>query len=154
MTGVQTCALPIYLVEDGTPDAWLRIKIDHHYVDGDWLVVGDFKTGKVYDDHHEQLNLYATWTLLKMNTERAKAKKPLLKGARGELWYLDQQVLMREQDRLGNKLTWTSGELFAAAKTWQQRVEPMFADRTFSPTPNKYCYNCHLSRKNGGKCRY
>lgn len=144
------------VVEDGTAEAWVRLKLDYHYVDEGALEleVGDFKTGKVYDDHPDQVELYGTVGLLYYNTLRLRARRKPLVGVRGALWYGDKNLLARVDPGTGRPLYWTAAQAFENMKQWHKRVKPMFVDREFQPTPNKYCYNCHLSRKRGGDCRY
>jgi len=63
------------------PKVWLRAVTDVHIVGQDTLYVIDFKTGRVYDEHEEQAEIYAV---------AGKAMFPKVRNVEVEFWYLDQ----------------------------------------------------------------
>lgn len=106
-----------------SPDAWLRMKIDARV--GNYLV--DFKTGKKYDSHIGQARLYAN--ALMMIDEQ-------IDSVDVEMWYLG----------LGEVTSYefTRYTLKSDIADWERRVNIMFADTAFEPTPHQYCRNCYV----------
>jgi hypothetical protein len=112
-------------------DAWCRIKVDA--IAGPRII--DFKTGRIYADHAEQLELYALAGFL---------RNPELETITGELWYLDSGDL--------TEADFTQDEVPALTALWEMRIKPMFEDRTFEPNPSPLCGWCPYSGKKGGPC--
>ena len=105
------------------PDVWLRLKLDAR-VDN-FLV--DFKTGKRYPEHEEQAELYSIVWLL---------NHPEIETVEVEFWYLNT----------GEVVTYTFDrrELTNQTVKWEERVKAFMEDTAFTPTRNKYCYNCYI----------
>lgn len=122
-------------------DAWLRMKVDIHYVvkllTKKAVRIIDIKTGKPHDEHVQQRELYAIGALLIY---------PEIDGVQVAHWYLDS----------GNKY----GELYLRKqledlkKSWLKRTKAMLADTRFAPRPGNYCRWCHFRASNGGPCVY
>jgi RecB family exonuclease len=125
------------------PNAWLRVKMDAHYLDGDTLHVIDHKTGRMKETHRLQLTLYALAGFMYL---------PSVTAVRASLWYLDH-----EQDGVHNPLVEDflrhehEGQLRGE---WLTRTRGMLGDRTFKPRPGKHCMWCAFSKKKGGPCKY
>jgi hypothetical protein len=122
----------------GAAALWARMKTDAHHIDeqGASALVVDFKTGRIYPEHKDLMELYAL----------ALAKRaPKVKKLRVELWYLDQnEVGEKEYDR---------DELEALYSAWTKRAGRVLSATTFAPTPSEgACRFCHNNRKNGGDC--
>lgn len=117
--------------------AWLRLKIDAWYVKKDVLHVIDHKTGKIYPEAEEQMDLYGTVGL---------ALFPQVRTVRARLWYLDQG----EEKELGYDRKSES----ALRKGWEKRVAPMLSDVSFLPKPNDKCKWCAFQKAKGGPCKY
>lgn len=126
-------------------DAWLRVKMDAHFVDKkgvlapiNMLMLVDHKSGKVKEDEHQlQSDLYALVGLMRY---------PHVEGVVSEFWYCDQKSKMRiEYDR---------AELATLEKDWARRIKPMFADRRFAPRPSVACRWCPFSAAKGGPCQF
>lgn len=121
-------------------DVWLRMKIDALSVDDAAEVrVTDFKTGRyrAEDENNQlQLDLYSVSGL---------QAYPKAKRATSELWYVDHGLVVDGGVLLRR-------DLAAAAKRWEERVEPMFADKRFSPKPGPACRWCAFARSKGGPC--
>lgn len=115
----------------------LRIKTDAACVDGDTLYIIDHKTGKVYDDNKEQLELYAAGGGLWF---------PKVKKIITQLWYLDSGDL-KEQ-------SFKASDTPALRKEWDKRVEPMLNDTRFAPKPSHECRWCPFSKSKGGPCKF
>lgn len=121
------------------PDAWLRVKLDAHYVvpTKALLKIIDHKSGKIYEDKkNDQLELYGLAGLLMY---------PTVKIVEAEMWYEDQGKLMN--------LTVARTELPKLLKKWNARVKKMFVDRKFAPRPGRHCMWCLLSHQKGGPCK-
>lgn len=108
------------------PEAWLRVVCDCEWVDDDNRVhVVDYKSGKIRDDHLEQLSLYAIAMFIKY---------PRATHVDTSLWYLDAGELKAE--------TYERKDLAKLQKLWLSRSEPMLSDTEFKPTPGRGCRFC------------
>ena len=118
---------------------WLRVKIDAFCTDKkvETMRVIDHKTGKVKEDHEDQLSLYATASF---------SKYPSLQTVTSELWYLD--------DGQKKELDFTRDQLPELKEFWEGRVRPMFEDRRFPANPNRLCQWCFFRKSNGGPCKF
>jgi hypothetical protein len=130
------------------PTVWLRVAFDVVYdvvTKFTIRVIIDHKTGKVYREKNQaQLDLYAAVGF-------ALPAQPVVAEVRTKLWYLDQgEEIVR---------TYRPGDVPKLRATWEKRVKPMFADRTFKPTPGErackpYGKPCPFSKSEGGPCVY
>lgn len=123
----------------GKDPVWLRVVLDAGvvYPDNTGEVI-DHKTGKIYGENDDQVELFALTT---MNYW------PTLTDVTTRLWFLDAGVekiaeFSRAKDHA--KLT---------AK-WEDKVRPMLEDTVFAARPNQWCSRCPLARSNGGDCRH
>lgn len=123
-------------------DAWCRIIVDAAYVrkEDNVLVVIDYKTGKLNDQHLEQLDLYALAGLLQY---------PDVAAVEVQLWYVDHGVQRPDSPKL-----YTMKDALTLQKKWSGAVRGMFADKVFREKPGKACTWCHYSKGKGGPCRY
>ncbi len=123
-------------------DAWCRIIVDAAYVrkEDNVLVVIDYKTGKLNDQHLEQLDLYALAGLLQYSDVTA---------VEVQLWYVDHGVQRPDEPKL-----YTKKDVLTLQKKWSGAVKGMFADRVFREKPGKACTRCHFSKGKGGPCKY
>lgn len=127
------------LVSWRDPTAWIRAKLDVHYQVRLTATVIDHKTGRIYEEHAEQADLYSVL---------AFSLAPRLRVARSELWYLDR----KPEDTLIDETTRT--EVEARRKHWERRVAPIFLATEFPATPGRHCSWCGYSSKRGGPCKY
>jgi hypothetical protein len=101
----------------------------------------DFKTGKHSEgrvsEYNDQLELYAPTTFIVY---------PKVEMVRGSLWFTDAGVI--------EKTEYARKDLPKLIDKWNERVAPMLADTKFAPRPGHYCSFCHLSKRNGGPCRF
>lgn len=125
------------LSANGYPlDHWLVVKKDYRLKTEDYVLVGDWKTGKKYGnelDHMEQMKLYALSEFV---------KDPGYPEYCVELQYLDQDE------------TWSHAfkpaELERYWRDFDIDVEKMMTDKIFRPKPNIYnCRYCPFNKKNG-----
>ena len=120
--------------------AWLRVKMDNRYEDGDTMVLTDLKTGKIKSEHKLQLSLYG----LTGFTISPKIKKVVAR-----LLYLDHGPESTVEE------TYTRKADAADLKTeWLGRIKNMFEDVQFKPRPGFHCRFCPDSKDKGGTCRF
>lgn len=127
-------------------DAWLRIKVDLHYltvkkigrVNQTTVHIRDHKTGKIKDDHKFQRSLYALGALMVY----PDAEKVVVSH-----WYLDPGEESKPE-------TWSRMDLYDLQKEWLRRTEAMLNDTTFAPSPGQHCHWCIASKAKGGPCKF
>jgi len=128
----------------------LRVKTDACVVvKKDTVRIIDFKTGKVNEDHEEQLSLYAL---------AAFVKYPEAKWVAAELWYLDSGDLTEQ--------LFPVSDLPELKRYWVEAADGMFKDRGFNCKPGNACRFCWFRKSNleygkdsagnptGGPCQY
>lgn len=117
---------------------WLRCKLDLGivYPDGDCDVI-DYKSGREYDSNHEQMELNSLVTM---------CRYPQVEKVTTRLWYLDHGT-----ERTAEFLQENRTDMIIK---WEERVAPMFADRTFLPKPGDQCHRCAFSKSKGGPCKF
>jgi hypothetical protein len=121
-------------------DAWLRIKVDAHTLQGTKVHIVDHKTGKEHEpDHGWQRDLYALGALLKYLWATEVV---------AEHWYLDAGVAR------GGDVVYTFKDLPRLKQEWVDRTANMLQDTRFAPCPGHYCKWCHFRRDNGGPCKF
>ncbi len=121
------------------PNVFVRMLIDCGYIKngGKVGIIIDYKTGKEYPDHEEQLKLYA---LAGFNYW------PEVVEINASMWYLDSGTTM---DR-----TYTRADIPELEAYWTKQFKAILADRRFAPTPGRQCGYCHFRKPNGGPCEY
>ena len=97
------------------------------------LTVIDYKTGKQYPEHQDQGHAYSTY-LLQQNPEQKEIDV--------EFWYLDSGAV--------TEFHFAQKDLPRMLKLWERRINKMYADKKFNPTPHKFCNWC--AKKKAGKC--
>jgi RecB family exonuclease len=123
-------------------DAWLRIKTDVFSLNlkTNVVLVVDNKTGKVREEHEEQVGLYALGALLKFPTADAVDAR---------IWYLDHGIEIPAEPTI-----YTQGDIPRLKTYWLKQVKPMLNDTRFAPKPSSNCKYCHFRKDNGGPCKY
>jgi len=119
------------------PDTWLRAKSDAHYIQGDVLIIIDFKTGKYRVPSTEQIELYAIC---------GSAVYPHIKLVTTEFWFVDADNTYSKQ--------YTQEHLKELRKKYENYVAPVYADETWKPAPSRECKWCDFSNSKGGTCQY
>lgn len=124
--------------------AWCRVVLDAHLKTGKRARVIDYKTGKIYGDNEEQLELYAISGFVHY---------PDVEFVDVELWYLDQPREANQKKPGANpKLkTYKRSDLAKLQKKWKTKVIPMLSDKKFPPRPGPKCKYCAYSERKGGK---
>jgi hypothetical protein len=135
-------------------DCWLRVMLDCNYVieyaEGHVLKCIDYKTGKIrpelQEQYMEQLELYAIAGFLKY------ADVDIVEG---ELWYLDEGVLMGEgYEGDPNFGVFHRKDLAKLKKKWEKKTKAMLGDTIFAPRPGNYCRWCWYKKDKGGHCEF
>lgn len=122
-----------------SPEAWLRMKLDVlHPVGSNGAFVGDWKTGKVYQDHPEQLGIYGLGCFKGLEVDVVL----------GEDWYVDSGIKSKEE-----RFNRDTDERPLTAM-WEGRASRMFSDKNYAPTVNKFCKWCAFSKGKGGPCKH
>lgn len=122
-------------------DVWFRAKTDVRLLyEDDTLLLGDWKTGKMYFSNEEQIELFAL---------AGYRRFPAVTEVDTRLWYTDMPPDDNEIQRV-----YTAQELDAIQRDWDKRVVPMFKDKRFPPTPNDKCGWCPYSKAKGGPCKF
>ena len=118
-------------------DAWMRVVLDYGAQSPDkaHMILGDYKTGKVYDDHDQQADLYAL-AGFKMGAERVDVK----------FYYCDQNLVQ--------PYSYTIEELPGLVESVEARANIVTTDRNFPTNPSWKCRYCHFRRDNGGPCAH
>ena len=117
--------------------AWFRMVLDAVYPIERTVQVLEWKSGKVYDDHEDQRQLYAIGALV---------LHPKASEAVATTHYIDQRGLTtntRMDRKRANLMAWHFNE----------RLETMERDTRFGPRPGFYCRWCPFSRYKGGPCK-
>lgn len=116
----------------GPTAAFLRVKVDIHYLKAAVLPIIDIKTGKVYPtEGKEQLELYGLAGLLMY---------PTAKLVQAGLWYTDQgEAAPHEFKR---------EQLEDLKKLWMTRFARILNDRRFVARPNDKCRWCFYRKSN------
>jgi hypothetical protein len=117
-------------------DAWCRIKvdIDAPVTDVTRRII-DVKTGKEYDSHAKQMELYALG---------AFKKYPDVKKVTTELWYTDGEEIVDQE--------YVRAEEDALQGLWERRTSRMLSDTRFTPNTGNHCRWCPFSKGKGGPC--
>lgn len=130
---------------------WLRVKMDvaYHNVEHNALVPIDHKTGKYREEKNDeymlQLHLYGVASMYQV---------PTIDVVSPRLWYLDEGREYPDPTE-EEELEFFPKEKALMRKAWEDRVKPMFMDRTFKPKPSdRACRFCHFRKSNGGPCKF
>lgn len=111
--------------------------VDVHFRLGDALHIYDFKTGRTYPGHAQQLELYA------------------LLGAshHPDVDRFEVGAIYIDTGKLSRRRTITRDELSPIRADWHQRAEAMLADEVYEPNPKGGgCYWCPYKSLTGGPC--
>ena len=100
------------------------------------LVIWEWKSGKIYDDHKEQRRAYAVF---------AHAHWP-------EYDYYEVRTVYFDQ-RKRSKLKVKPKQIKIYREQFEERVGLMSIDTMYSPRPGFYCKWCGYSKYLGGPCR-
>jgi hypothetical protein len=143
---------------DAWDRAWVRIRMDLLWASSpeDPFVlprkakqavarVVDLKTGKIYEDKIDQVDLYKLGALL-----LEPGLLPTVVAATSQLWYLDQGETRPD----GSWSSLLPADVEKAKRYWEKRVRPMLLDEAFLPRPSNRCRWCPHAKEKGGTCPY
>lgn len=112
----------------GILDALVSIDVTMIYV--------DHKTGRIYDHHENQAEVYAC--LVHSNV-------PHMDEYHGEFWYTDQGEIIT--------YTYAQGDIPDLKKKWTERANQVLTATRFPEKPTEFgCKYCPVSSKKGGPC--
>lgn len=123
------------------PEVWFRMKADVacSYEDNTGLV-GDWKTGRKYAEHEEQGRIFGAVAFMRF---------PEWTEVDVRFWYTDQKPGDNEE-----QWTYSAKDGALIRKEWEKKVQPMFNDKRFAPTPNDKCHWCDFNKAKGGPCKF
>ena len=98
----------------------------------------DYKTGKVYDTHHDQSDVYALSMFVHW---------PKVKDVTGEFWYLDQP-----HEEPGQWEYNRARDFGTLKKMFSNRVNKMATDKKLNRKPSYKCGYCDFNISRGGPC--
>jgi hypothetical protein len=119
-------------------EAWIKSIVDVHWVEGNILQIIDFKSGKEYPEHRDQLELYGLSGL---------RMYPEVKRAEFKALYLDSNHTSNEGAVIRDMLPYKQ-------EAWTGRAIKIWEDKDFKATPSaKACRFCNYNQKKDGPCR-
>ena len=126
-----------WLLKHTGPAAWMRVVFDSAFTspNKEHIVLNDYKTGKVYDDHDDQAELYAV-AGRKMGAKKVNVK----------FYYMDQNTVQPYK--------FDENELDALVDKIEARALKVTSDRLFPTKPSWKCKWCFFSKQKGGKCAH
>lgn len=123
--------------------AWLRAKLDVYLRPiikrrgGVLARVIDWKTGRKYDDHEQQAELYAIGAMRREQRELDEVEVDMV--------YLDQGTI--------EKWTIPLAEIEEMQGEWNERAQRLLTARSYPATPGRECGWCPFSQRKKGPCR-
>jgi hypothetical protein len=133
--------MPVFPDNDGNdpPLTWIKSIIDLSWINNKVLHIVDFKSGRIYPDHKDQLELYAII---------GAARFPHVEVVDACAWYLDLGIV---ETRLSHRRPW----LEALRGPWSERLCAIEADDKLMPTPStQNCRFCAFGKSKGGPCEW
>lgn len=120
---------------DSDDAAWVKAIIDVHYIQGDVLHITDYKSGRMYDDHREQLELYGLIGLCVV---------PDAKRVETSALYMDTA----HEGMQGSIIRSMMPKMI---ERWRADADTMMSDEVFEPRPGN-CKWCPYAKNKGGPC--
>ena len=119
-------------------NTWIKAIIDLHYVLNGVLYAKDYKSGQMYDEHRDQLELYGIMGLqLYPEVKRVETSAVYMDtGHEGVEGSIIRPMLPKMIDK------------------WHGQAETMFADNDYDPKPGNACRWCPYAKAKGGPCLY
>lgn len=131
------------LKADWTPtedkeEAKLKAIIDVHYVKDGIVYLKDYKSGGMYDNHRDQLELYGLMALCKYP----------------EAKLVDMSAVYIDTGYEGMQGTIIRPMVLKLKNKWGDKVVAIEKDNDFEPKPGPQCRGCPYSKDKGGQCMY
>ena len=121
---------------ENSDSAWIKSVIDLHYIDEGVLYIRDYKSGREYPTHRDQLELYSIMGLRKYQ----------------EVDRVETSAVYIDAGNEGAEGGIIRGMLPFYIKKWTKDAEEMEADREFAPNPGAACKFCPYKDDSGGPC--
>lgn len=134
----EWCALADWTkCEEKHPEVWIKAVIDVRYRIGKTLFVWDLKTGRIYPEHVDQLQLYSTVAL-----SRLKDVNEVVVGG-----------LYADEGKKFHETTYPRKMLPFLQQHWTERGQAVLKDNRYDPNPSPdNCKYCPFSKHRGGPC--
>ena len=122
---------------DDPASAKIKAIVDVHVpLKDNVLVLHDYKSGRVYDEHNHQLEFYGLIGLRRFPDAKRVEASAIYIDSGGES---PRRSILRE--------------MFPHyARPWQNLIEQLDSERQFVPTPNANCKRCAFRSDQGGPC--
>lgn len=118
--------------------AWVKAIIDVHYPLESVLYVKDYKSGQMYPDHAEQLELYGIIGL----HVYPEAKR------------VETSAIYMDTGHEGMEGSMIRAMLPKMVKKWHDDAVVMMTDEIHEPRPGNACRWCNYAKLKGGPCSY
>lgn len=118
-------------------EVWLKAVLDALVLEPVQATLFDWKSGKIYDKHEDQKDLYSIIVL---------ATHPEIYQVRAVHVYIDQGK--------NREKTIHRDQALVIQQKFEARVEKMEGDREHIPNPTFMCRYCSYSRFNSGPCKF
>ena len=120
------------------PDVYIRAIFDIVYQDGTVLHIQDWKTGKVYDTHEQQMKDYAAIGL---------SIHPDVTEVRTRLIYIDQGVVTPTK-------AFPTNHIVSLRELLKGRIQQAEDEKVFPTRQGRACRFCDFAKKNDGPCKF
>lgn len=117
---------------------WFRAVIDLFTKRKKTGSVIDYKSGKIYPEHVQQVELYSALSLKAF---------PELETVGGRDYYIDLPP-----GTWSDAVTVNQKDATNILGMWEDRAKHMFGERIFAPRPGRHCVWCNFSKRKGGPC--
>jgi CRISPR/Cas system-associated exonuclease Cas4 (RecB family) len=116
---------------------WARMKTDAHLNTKHFARVIDYKTGRIYPDHSDLMEIYAV---------AASVRFPTTPQINVELWYIDQEEIVETH--------YQKEKLEKLREGWSHRAQSVLDAEEFPETPSEdACRFCDFRKEKGGQCK-
>lgn len=122
--------------EKDDPNCWIKAIVDVHHVTQETLYLHDYKSGREYPSHADQLELYAAMGLRRYAAAKRSVASPL---------YIDSGLEGRQRSLIRDMLPKITSK-------WGADIGRMEGDAAFRPTPGSHCGRCSFASNKGGEC--
>lgn len=126
----------LWRVTEYQPSAWTKAIVDVHYLSGDVLHLYDYKSGREYPSHRDQLEFYSVLGLIRY---------PEAQRAESGAIYIDGGFT-------GNEGSIIRAMMPKLVDKWNERGMRMMSDTNFIAAPGGHCKWCPYRASAGGPC--
>lgn len=119
---------------------WIMSVVDCLKQDGEEATVIDWKTGKRYDDHQDQLELYSTVVMF---------ARPEIVKVNAAAYYLDESP-----GGWGYEMELDRDDAEEIKAEYDERINTALVEQEYAPRPGYYCRWCSYAKDKGGPCQF